>query len=126
MILKACAMGIIFAFLGFLLSELGFGGKKIFTVLSIVFILSFLASSLSGIVGEVGTLAELGGVGEAAKCSLKILFLGYVFGISSDVCAELGENGVANALSLVGRGEIILLVMPYVRDVVNLGVGLIK
>ena len=125
-ILKVCAAGVTLAVLAFLLSELGFGGKKIFTVLSIVAILSFLTEGLSSIVGEVGAIAELGGASEAARCAMKILFLGYVFGISSEVCSELGEGGIARVMTLVGKTEIILIVLPYIRDIIDLGVSLIK
>lgn len=125
-ILKVCAAGVTLAVLAFLLSELGFGGKKIFTVLSIVAILSFVTEGLSSIVGEVGAIAELGGVSESARCAMKILFLGYVFGISSEICTELGEGGIARVMTIVGKTEIILVILPYVRDIVNLGVSLIK
>ena len=57
---------------------------------------------------------------------MKILFVGYVFGISSEICRELGEGGISTVMTSLGKIEIILIVLPYIRDIVYLGVGLIK
>ena len=55
----------------------------------------------------------------------KILGLGYVFGICSDVCRELGENGVANSILVVGRVEIFLATLPYLDTLLGLVRGLV-
>ena len=55
----------------------------------------------------------------------KILGLGYIFGICSDVCRELGENGVANSILVVGRVEIFLATLPYLDTLLGLVRGLV-
>ena len=70
-------------------------------------------------------LSSLSGIRESAETALKVVFSGYVFGIASDVSAELGEGGIANAVTLGGRLEIALIIMPYLMDVISFAVELI-
>ena len=126
MIPKICALCVICALVGFLLSEMGFKGKKAFVLLSITLILS----STVGQIGEIftDTVKFFGnfGVGETAKSASKIVGLGYVFGISTDICDELGETRISKALVLCARVEILGLTIPYVKNILELGIDLIK
>ena len=126
MIPKACALGIILAFSCLLLSEMGFRGKKVFALLSSVVILISIASELDGIFTEASSLLDDAGVGEAAKAALKVVGLGYVFGISSDIVEQLGETGISKSLTLLARVEIFGITFPYVRKIIELGISLIK
>ena len=61
-----------------------------------------------------------------AECALKIVGAGYLFGICSDIAAELGEPLVSKGLLTVGRVEILLIAMPYFVGAVQLGAELVK
>ena len=115
MIPKICALGIILAFVCLMLSEMGFKGKKAFALLSSVIILIGLVSELGSIFSETSSLFEDTEVGDTAKAALKVVGLGYVFGISADVTEELGEVGISRALTLFGRVEILGMTLPYVK-----------
>ena len=62
---------------------------------------------------------------EYARAMLKILGAGYVFGVCSDICSELGEGGLSGAVCLFGRVEIIALSLPYIKRIVEKGIELI-
>ena len=126
MMLKAVAVAILSSVLGFILSEEGYRGKRLFSSVAVVILLgtglllfSEVSSSLFGIINDTG-------LGDMAKCAVKIVGAGYVFGISSDLCREMGEGGVANALTTVGRIEIFAMVLPNILEMVKLGAELIK
>ena len=51
--------------------------------------------------------------------------LGYLFGISADICRELGESGIAKSLEVVGRVEIIAVAVPFWKKIIETGVELI-
>ena len=57
---------------------------------------------------------------------IKIMGVGYVFGIGADICRELGEGGVANALLGVGRVEILLICMPAFSEIFELGLSYLQ
>ena len=56
---------------------------------------------------------------------MKVVGIGYLGGISSDVCKEIGEAGVAKGISVAARLEILLISLPFVKDLLELSVSLI-
>ena len=126
MIPKICAIGLISALLAALLGEMGFKNKKLLSLFAILLLLGTMNDGIAVIVGKILPLADSVGISEACKCALKAVGLGYLFGFTSDVCAELGEMGVSKAVSVVGRVEIILVVLPYFEKTIELGTKLLK
>lgn len=126
MITKICALLLVSSILGALLSELGFKSKRIFTVLCMVLAFISLADNLSGIISEIMKITDAAGISDAAKCAVKAVGIGYVFGFASEICAELGESRIATLLTLVGRIETFVVVLPYFEKTVGLGMELLK
>ena len=125
MILKLCGISVLGATVAFLLGELGFKGRRIFSVLVAVTVLSVAADGLFSVVSMLGDFGEVTGIGETVELALKIIFVGYLFGFTSDLCSELGEGALAGALTMAGRVETFLLVLPKFRDLLRLGMELI-
>ena len=109
--------------LGAVLRELGFKGARLVGLVGTVVL---LGASIAGI-GEV--LNALPGVGdggrEYAVAMLKMVGVGYAFGICSDVCRELGETGLSSAVCLFGRIQILMLSLPFIKRIIERGVELI-
>ena len=110
-------------FLGLILRELGFGGTRLILLLGTVSLIGASVVGIGGIIADIPGLAEVGE--EYTSTILKIVGVGYVFGICSDVCAELGEVSLCNAVCLFGRIEILTLVMPFIKRIVEKGIELI-
>ena len=126
MILRACALALLTAILGTVLSELGFKSKKLLGILAVLLIMSLIGEDISTLIGRLAGFSDMAGIGDAAKCAMKVVGIGYVFGFTADVCRELGEGGVAGAVGIVGRVETFLVVMPYFEKTLELGAGLLK
>ena len=126
MIPKMCALGLLFAFIGIMLSEVGYKSKKLFSVLAAVAVLSLLGGEISSALSSILSLGEITGVSEIATTALKIVGLGYVFGVSSDIIKELSEPMIASFVTVGGRIEILIVVLPYFVEIVDLGIELIK
>ncbi len=124
--IKLCALGLLIALVGYLLSEMGWKGKRAFTVLGIVTVTAVVGEGVVGLFGRVISIAEAAEISGIVETALKIVGVGYVFGIASDICTELDERGVAGALTMAGRVEIIVLVFPYLEKIISLGVDMIK
>lgn len=120
---KPVAYAMIALILGILLRELGFKGSRLVFVVGTVGIIG--AAMLYA--GEIfAMLPGLDGENrEYAVAMLKIVGVGYVFGICSDICLELGEMGLSGAVCLFGRVEIIALSMPFIKRMVEKGIELI-
>ncbi len=126
MSLKICFAGLLCAVLAALLAELGFKQKRLIVTLSLVIMLSVLADGVGKLFSSILSIADSSGIADAAKCAAKAVGLGYVFGFVGEVCEELGERGIANAVAIGARVEIFLLVLPYFEKTVRLGVELLK
>ena len=122
---KLCAIGLLCAAVGFMLSELGFRSRRAVSVLGIIILLGLVGGNIGQLFSTVGGLA-MDAQAESVSVALKIIGVGYIFGIGSDLCEELGEVGVAKALMLAGRIEIIVIILPYFEKVISLGVGMIN
>lgn len=120
---KLIAYVLITLFLGVILRELGFKGSRLVLLLGMI-------SVIGASVTYVGKLIELYGMlgmgsDEYAVAMIKIVGIGYVFGICADICSELGEVGLANAVCLFGRIEAVTLSAPFVKMIVEKGIELI-
>ena len=110
-------------FLGTLLKELGFKGSRL------IFILGAISLVGAAVICFGKIISLLPGVGEEGRryvvAMLKIIGVGYAFGICSDICSELGETSLGNAVCLFGRIEIITLSVPFIKMIVEKGIEMI-
>ena len=121
MIFKLVGCAVLLSFLAFTLREFGFKGAPVFAVASGVLLLGLVASRLEETLffGGALFLSETGG--EILGVALKALGISYLFSIASEVCTSLGEGGIARALDVAGRVELVILIMPYVIKIIELG-----
>ena len=109
----------------FMLREVGFRGAPVIAVISALLLLirsvGIYEKVKDGILSFPEELFENG----VLEAMLKVTGLTYLYGISSDVCRDLGETGISRALDVVGRVEITLITAPYVKEIIMLGSELI-
>ena len=125
-VFKICAAALVLCVAGFLLKEMGWRGAVAFSVFGAVALLSFLADGLFSFVKGVAAFTDETGVSDMAKEVLKVVGASYVFGISADICAELGERGISSALLTVGRVEMLLISLPYFLKIVEAATALVS
>ena len=119
----AVAYALLSLVLGVLLRELGFKGARLVFLIGTVGIVgaaALYAGRLFNSLSVIGTDNS-----EYARAMLKIVGVGYVFGICSDICTELGETSLSAAVCLFGRIEIVMLSVPFIRMIVEKGIELI-
>ena len=51
---------------------------------------------------------------------LKALGIGAVCSVTSDICRENGENTLGNAVEFFGKGEIVILALPFIKELLEL------
>ena len=117
--IRIVPLALILVFLSVMLKEIGFKGVRLVGALG-------LATLYLTVINEIGSVfsafASLGGerLSEYTKEVVKLVGVGYVYGISSDICSELGESGLASALNIAGRVEIIVIILPFVKRIIEL------
>ena len=125
MIFKACAIALISVFCAVILRELGWKSGGITATFCALILFSLLAEGIASGVREIEYLTGLSGVSDLGKSVLKIIGIGYIYGMSADICKDMDQHTVASALSAVGRAEILLSVLPYFKDILELGLELL-
>ena len=117
MILRLCAVAIALAVCALLLRELGFRGAPVFAVLCFLFLLGLLTDNTSRF-GDFGRLlSRFESVTDGAEAIFKIVGVGYVAGICSDICSDIGEKTIAKGVLVAGRVEIFAIALPFVLKI---------
>ena len=125
MILDILGAGMILGISAFILRSFGWKGTPVFAVIASVVLISEASHILGNIFDSVSFLYNENGIRDGINAALKVLGLGYLFGISADVCRELGEAGIAKSVEVVGRVEIITVAVPFWKEIIETGVELI-
>ena len=123
--IKVVGAALIFSVLAYVLRELGWRAAPIFASVASVVILGEVVNMLSDISDGLSFLFEYG-IDEAFGAALKIVGLTYVFGISSDICRGIGEKEIAKSVDVAGRVTVIMIVLPFFEEIIEIGIGLIK
>jgi len=123
--LKIFGLALLLSMTAFLLRSFGWRGAPIFASVALVLLLSEAAGGLESVFLSVEKIGGGAGISEPVSASLKILGLGYLYGICADVCRDMSEAGIAKAVEVVGRVEIVAVVMPYFEEIIKVGVELI-
>ncbi len=123
--IRAAGLAIVAAVCSFVLSELGFKGKKLFSIISALLLFSLACDGLSKILADTSPFFEGAGLSEAAKTAAKVVGAGYLFGICADILTELSEPILAKGLMVFGKVEILVITLPYLLDIIKMGLELI-
>ena len=113
--LEALFSALLFAIAALLLKNFGWRGAPVFVSIAFILLLGRLPSYLS----SFNKLFLVVFVGECGKAIAKIIGIGYLFGISSDVCRELGEPTLASGLTFVGRFEMLTVSAPFLLQAIE-------
>ena len=114
------------AFTAFLLKNFGWKGTPVFAAVAAILFISEAKDTMDFVFTSIEKIGSESKIDDALAAGIKVLGLGYLFGICADVCRELGEAGIAKAVEVVGRVEIIAVVIPYFEEIIKVGIGLIK
>ena len=126
MILKAFGLALLGAVIAFILKAFGWKGAPLAAVAAMIALFSFFFEGLSKIF-EIFTVAtEVEGGAEVGEYLMKILGIGYLSGICSDVCKELGESGIASLVVTVAKLESFAIVAPLIVEILTLGLELVQ
>ena len=122
--MMAVAYAMITLFLGFILKEMGFHGSRLVVILGTVAAVGIGVSVISEIMKSFSVFGQ-DIENSQLKLMLKILGVGYVSGICSDICIDLGEGGLAGTILQIGRLEMLLVCTPTIISIIEKGAELI-
>lgn len=119
--MKVLGIGILGAITAFLLRGFGYKGVPVFISVVFLGIISYALPYIRGVGELIGRLGSYSVISGACGSVMKIVGIGYLTGISADVCRELEAGAIANGVLLVGRIEIVFITVPYFDEMMRLG-----
>lgn len=112
------AVALVAAFGAVIMKGFGYRGANVMTAAVITLMLSYMLTSAAPVFEFFQALPDR--LVPYADSAIKAVGIGYISGITADVCRELGENGIAKAVSSVARIEIILVALPHLYEITDL------
>lgn len=108
-----------------LLKSFGFRGAPIISVLALLIFMNESSEVFSQMASFYSELSDYANIEGFAQSCIKIIGISYLGGISSDVCREIGEGGIAGFITYVERVEMVGLATPYIKEAVALALGVL-
>lgn len=121
-----CALALTALTASVLLRELGWRGVGVISVCVAVISAGTILPKLSAIVDVMGGFSAETGVSDVSKTVLKIVGIGYLSGLVSEVCRDMGEGSIASSVLTVGRMEMLFVAAPSFFEVIRLGLELME
>ena len=124
-ILQICGVALLVTILAFVFREI----KKEYSVLLLV--AGGIIITLWGIVqirpvmDYIRELTDAGGVSEYFSVILKVLGISFVVQTGADICRDFGEASIASKIEFAGKAVILAAVLPVLRSVIDMGLGLL-
>ena len=118
-LIKICGGALIAAGCAFLLKESSKGASVSAAMIGLTVL---MGTVLTGIISVISPLKELmneSGLSEYMSVMLKGLGIGITVKLTTDICSDMGENGIADCVELAGRTEILILCMPILMRILG-------
>ena len=109
-----------------ILRTLGYRGVPVIAATVPVILCGAVIRGVTEAIEPLRSLAYAPELAEYMGAAFKVLGIGYLGGIGSDACRELGEVGIAKCISLAARAELIVITVPYIVKIVETLIGFIN
>lgn len=119
-VLSLVGVGVLLSVCFYLLSTLGARSVPLYLALGVTLLLGMASEPLLAAVSALFSLPEGGVSTETVQTVSKALSLGYLVGMSADLCDSLGASALSKAMIFGGRMLIFSLSMPYLTSLFSL------
>ncbi len=122
-ILRIAGIGLTGGFISILIRRLKPEFSMMIPIVASFTVLLSVLPYLTGIVGELMSLAESANINRQYMCIIiKIIGISYLVSISAELCKDSGENAIASKIELGGK----LIILAVSLPVINRLLGLIR
>jgi stage III sporulation protein AD len=78
------------------------------------------------VINYVQELTNIGSLSEYFTVILKALGISFIVQIAADICKDFGQNSLAGKVEFAGKAAILIIVMPVLQSVINMGMDLVR
>lgn len=114
------ALAVLFAMLGYVLRALSSRMAGLFSLLGGLLLLGAALTRYGEPISFLLSLASLGEFEDSLSTLLRMLGIGMLCTLTADSCRELGEEGIASRVELCAKAEILLLCLPFLKELFSI------
>lgn len=118
-LLRICGGALIAAGCAFLLKESSKGGAVSAAIIGLTVIMGTVITGFLSVITPLKEAVSDSGASDYVNIMLKGLGIGITVKLTSDICSDLGEKGIADCVELAGRTELLILCMPILIKILN-------
>lgn len=118
-ILTLCGGAVLCALCALLLREIGFRSAGIFSCFCLLVIFSFLLPGAASLGSSVAQRASALGISEVTVPFLRVVGVGTLGSVCSEICSELGSQALGRAVGVGTRVLIGGLILPYLFEALD-------
>ena len=78
------------------------------------------------VISYIQELTNVGNLSEYFTVILKALGISFIIQIAADICKDFGENSLAGKVEFAGKAAILIIVLPVLQSVINMGMDLVR
>jgi len=78
------------------------------------------------VINYIQELTNLSDLSEYFVVILKALGISFIVQIAADICRDFGENSLAGKVEFAGKASILIIVLPILQSVINMGIDLVR
>jgi len=125
-ILRIFGIALVIVILSFIFKEY----KKEYSVFLLVaggiIITLWGIAQMGPVVDYMHELTDAGNISEYFSVILKVLGISFIVQIGADICRDFGEAGIASKIEFAGKAAILAVVLPVLRSVISMSLGLLS
>ena len=125
-IMQVVGAAVIVAVLAFVFKELKKEYAAVLVVAGGIFVTLW---GLAQVLPVINYLREITGAGEAAEyfsVILRVLGISFLVQVGSDICRDLGEEGIAEKVEFAGKAAVLVAALPVLRSVIGMSLDLLR
>ena len=124
--MRALGLALLAGILGEILKLLGWRGAPAVAAMALVGAVSVFGDTFASLAQQVTRLSSLGDITRYAEAVMKIIAVGLLSGVVSDMLSELSGAGPARIAAAAGKFEILAIALPFLNEIIDTGLSLIS
>lgn len=118
-ILQICGVGIIAAISAVVIKQLRAEAAVPVRLAANIILIGAALSIAAPVYSYINDMMSASALSEFESVLMKALGVALITHIGSEICRDVGENGIAGCVELAGKCEILLLSLPLITSVLN-------
>ena len=91
-----------------------------------IFVTVWGLSQVLPVIGYLRELTDSSEISEYFSIILKVLGISFIVQVGADICRDLGEESIASKVEFAGKAAILVIVLPVLQSVIQMGFDLLR